>query len=615
MNRHQDTRDGFSSRCPSWRLALPTVSALLLALAPQVHAGSGKLKVYILAGQSNMEGHASVATFDYIGDDPATAPLLKQMRGPDGKPRVCENVWISYYTGWERFGEGFGKLTAGYGARSNPAESGGQIGPEFTFGIAVGQAVDGPVLLIKTAWGGKSLNTDFRPPSAGPYEFRKELLEAFRKQGRDIEQIKAEKAKATGRYYRMMMEHVKKVLADPKRVCPTYDPKEGYELAGFVWFQGWNDMCDGHTYPDSGKPGGFALYSELMADFIRDVRKDLSAPKMPFVIGVIGVGGDKATGAIANLRPAMAAPAARAEFKGNVAAVETAPFWDYAMESLMPKKAEINRRLEAAYLLTTEGVKEKPDASGPGWEPVGTPKPEDRIWRFLSFDPQKEADLMPKDQKKRFRDVTLPAGLEQWYTPGFDDSKWSRGKAPIGKGAWKHRDIGKASVKFRSDWGKGEFLLMRTTFEVDSLDYVSYRLVMLARQGFNVYLNGHKIHTYIWWKDEPYYRPIVLGPEHVKYLRKGANVLAAYANVQYEGRTHEPHASIDLAIEGITKEGMANVSSEEYIRRQMDKICTRQEQKIIAGASNGGYHYLGSAKIMAQIGKAFAEAMLKMEKK
>jgi alpha-galactosidase len=592
------------------------VCALLLTLVPQVHAGSGKLKVYILAGQSNMEGHASVETFDYIGDDPATAPLLKTMRDPDGKPHVCKNVWISYYTGWERFGEGFGKLTAGYGARSNPAEDGGQIGPEFTFGITMGQAYDGPVLLIKTAWGGKSLNTDFRPPSAGPYK-----LNAFQrdqygsKQGMDLDKWEADRAKITGVYYRLMIEHVKKVLADPKRVCPAYDPKEGYELAGFVWFQGWNDMCDGHTYPDRDKPGGFALYSELMADFIRDVRKELSAPEMPFVIGVIGVGGDKATGALANLRPAMAAPAASPEFKGNVAAVETSPYWDYAMEALLPKKAEIDRRLEAAYLLTTEGVKEKPEASGPGWEPVGKPLPEDRVWRFISFDPQKDADLMPKDQKKRFRDVTLPAGLEQWYMPGFDDSKWGRGEAPVGKGAWKHRDIGNASVKFRSDWGKGEFLLMRTTFEVDSLDYVSYRLVILARQGFNVYLNGHKIHTYIWWKDEPYYRPIALGPEHVKHLKKGVNVLVAYANVQYGGRAQEPHASIDLAIEGITKEGMAYVSSKEYLLKQMDKICTREEQRIIRGASNGGYHYLGSAKIMAQIGKAFAEAMLKMEKK
>jgi len=62
-------------------------------------AADKPLKVYILAGQSNMEGQAKVETFDYIGDDPATAPLLKEMRGPDGKPRVCERAWISYLTG------------------------------------------------------------------------------------------------------------------------------------------------------------------------------------------------------------------------------------------------------------------------------------------------------------------------------------------------------------------------------------------------------------------------------------------------------------------------------------------------------------------------------------
>ena len=59
----------------------------------------GPLKVFILAGQSNMEGPASITTFDYIGDDPATAPLLKMMRGADGKPTVCDDAWISYLTG------------------------------------------------------------------------------------------------------------------------------------------------------------------------------------------------------------------------------------------------------------------------------------------------------------------------------------------------------------------------------------------------------------------------------------------------------------------------------------------------------------------------------------
>ena len=101
---------------------------LLSALAGPAVAGDRPLKVYILAGQSNMEGHAKVETFDYIGDDPATAPLLKQMRTADGKSRVCDHVWISYFTGGETNGEGFGKLTAGtYTARAEQQDAGGMF--------------------------------------------------------------------------------------------------------------------------------------------------------------------------------------------------------------------------------------------------------------------------------------------------------------------------------------------------------------------------------------------------------------------------------------------------------------------------------------------------------
>ena len=310
-------------------------------------AADKPLKVYILAGQSNMEGHAKVETFDYIGDDPATAPLLKDMRGPDGKPRVCEKVWISYLTGSrDGNGEGIGKLTAGYGARKNPSEDGGKIGPEFTFGIYASKAYDGPILIIKTAWGGKSLNTDFRPPSAGPYVFNETALEGLKKRGKNIADVKAAKAKASGRYYKLTIDHVKKVLADPKRVVPTYDAKAGFKIAGFVWFQGWNDMCDGGTYPKRRESGGFDLYSGLLAAFIRDVRKDLGAAKMPFVIGVMGVGGVKDKPDY--FRQAMAAPASLGEFKGNVAAVETAPYWDKPLADLAAEMGIVGK---SAYYL------------------------------------------------------------------------------------------------------------------------------------------------------------------------------------------------------------------------------------------------------------------------
>lgn len=327
-----------------------TLIALTVILCGPTFAAQMKpLKVFILAGQSNMEGHARVETFDYIGDDPATAPLLKMMRGADGKPTVCDGVWISYLTGrydGSANGEGLGKLTAGFGARGDkPTQDGGKIGPEFTFGLTMDAAFAEPVLLIKTAWGGRSLNTEFRPPSAGPYEFSAAQLAQMQKQGKDIAAVKAEKVKETGRFYRYMVEHVKAVLADPKRVCPAYDPAAGYEIAGFIWLQGFNDLVDGNTYPTGadGKTRDYTRYSVWLADFIRDVRKDLGAPKMPFVIGVLGVGGLDAGGSTPAFRRAMAAPAALPEFKGNVAAVETAPFWSEELEAIDNKREKVRQ--------------------------------------------------------------------------------------------------------------------------------------------------------------------------------------------------------------------------------------------------------------------------------
>lgn len=334
---------------------LAFLSAGLIWPAAFVFSAPEPLQVYILAGQSNMQGHAKVETFDHIGMDPATAPMLAEMRNADGTAKVCERVWISSIGCADE--EQTGKLTAGFGASQN----GPKIGPEFTFGIYMEKLHPGPILIIKTSWGGKSLNTDFRSPSAGPYEFNEVQLANFQKQGKDLAAIKKEKAEATGVYYRLMVEHVKSVLADINRVVPTYDPKQGYELAGFVWFQGWNDMVDQGTYPNRDKPGGYDAYSAAMMHFIRDVRKEFNAPKLPFVIGVLGVGGPtseygpdqmryKATHE--NFRAGMAAPAALPEFQGTVAAVRTEKFWDL---ELTAARAKENALRDQAKKMAKEG--------------------------------------------------------------------------------------------------------------------------------------------------------------------------------------------------------------------------------------------------------------------
>lgn len=322
---------------------------MLLILASTISAAEKPLKVFILAGQSNMQGHASISTFDSLADDPKTAPLLKEMRGPDGKPKVCDKVWISSIgclgDAYTNLNEKHGKLTAGYGAPNN------KIGPEFTFGITMEKLLGEPVLIIKTSWGGRSLHTDFRPPSAGPYVWSDHELAQCKRRGDDLEKIKLEKSNATGLYYRHMIDHVKKVLKDIKRVVPEYDAKHGFELAGFVWFQGFNDLVSDWTYDKRMKPGGYDLYADLLTHLIRDVRKDLSAPKLPFVIGVMGIGGEK-EGAKApqlNFRQAQVAQLAIPEFKGNVLAVQTSPFWDNDLDALQQRMEKLNDKLNREF--------------------------------------------------------------------------------------------------------------------------------------------------------------------------------------------------------------------------------------------------------------------------
>ena len=327
------------------RSFLVLLTLCLVQLNSSAAPPSGKLKIFILAGQSNMQGHAKLSTFEHIGMDPATAPMLADMLGTDGKPKICERVWItSIGCAGDDTKEQTGKLTAGFGASSD------KIGPEFTFGLTMEKLTSEPILLIKTAWGGKSLNTDFRPPSAGPYAFNEVQLEQFQKQGKDVAVVKAEKTAATGIYYRLMIQHVKRVIDDLNRVVPSYDPAKGYELAGFAWFQGWNDMVDGSTYPHRDKPGGYDEYSTVLAHFIQDVRRDLNAPKLPFAIGVFGVGGPTSEygplelrykSTHQNFRDAMAAPATLPHFQGNVTAVLTEKYWDLELKAALRKDSEL----------------------------------------------------------------------------------------------------------------------------------------------------------------------------------------------------------------------------------------------------------------------------------
>jgi hypothetical protein len=311
------------------------------------------VQVYLLAGQSNMEGHAKVKTLDYLADNPADRELYQLAMDANGEPRQCRNVWISYLTGAGEPGAfAVGKLTTGFGARRNPAIDGGKIGPEFAFGLRMEQLQKQPIVIIKTAWGGKSLYYDFRSPSSGVYP----------RSSSDVEKGRNPEAES-GKYYRLMVEHTKKVLADLKSVYPEYQPGQKVKLAGFVWLQGWNDMVNREVYPvknpDPTRPR-YADYSKWMANLIRDLRSDLDAPKLPTVIGVMGIGGSKPNEHVAAFRLAMAQPATLPEFSDNVIAVETAPFWDERLGAIADKQEDVR---QMSRLLRTKN-KNGPNADG-----------------------------------------------------------------------------------------------------------------------------------------------------------------------------------------------------------------------------------------------------------
>jgi alpha-galactosidase len=290
------------------------VLTTLLTLPGMTRAGERPrpVQVFILAGQSNMQGKAKVALLEYQARRPATGDLFRHLRR-DGRWVERDDVWIKY-RGQQ------GKLTVGYG-------SPGCIGPELEFGHVVGDHHAEQVLLIKTAWGGKSLFRDFRPPSAGlpAAAVLGKMLAAQQKRNpaTTLEDVK----KSFGASYRAMLEEVQGTLANLKRHFPDY-AGQGYKIAGLVWFHGWNDMINADYT---------AEYAANLAHFIRDVRKGLKVPGLPFVIGEMGVDGLNPGAGIRKFKAAQAAVLEVADFKGNVALVKTDVFWDRRAEAVFKK--------------------------------------------------------------------------------------------------------------------------------------------------------------------------------------------------------------------------------------------------------------------------------------
>ena len=302
---------------------LATLLACLVAIAP-VQGADKPVKVFILAGQSNMEGKAPNALLDHQATDAKTKDLFAHLR-KDDKWVVRDDVFI-------RFLDRKGPLTVGYG-------SPGRTGAELEFGTMMGNHFEEPVVLVKAAWGGHSLYKLFRSPSAGlPDEMmQKELTQAQERVTKNNEKNSKSDPLPTmddikkdyGSSYRNMMAEVKDVTQNFATMFPELKGKT-VELAGFVWFQGWNDQY-----------GSENEYASNMQHFINDVRKDLAVPNLPFVIAAMGQNGSKpASGPMLTVREAQLAMNEVPEFKGSVKAFRTDLLVDKAAEEFYPKWKE-----------------------------------------------------------------------------------------------------------------------------------------------------------------------------------------------------------------------------------------------------------------------------------
>ncbi|MFT4546293.1 MAG: hypothetical protein ACI9UA_002435 [Pseudoalteromonas tetraodonis] len=284
------------------------------------------IKVFILSGQSNMQGHGrnetgfgdatgAIGSLRYqVSSDPDNYGQLVDNEG-DWIPRDDVKVfWRDSDLAATRTMKK-GDLLPNFGVDST------RFGPEYGFGWVMGEYFDEPVLIIKTSWGGKSLYADFRSPAAV-----------------------ANRGGEVGPYYFGMFDYVHDVLDSLDTEFPEW-AGQGYEIVGFGWHQGWNDGDSDFTA---------SQYEANMVDLIDDVRAEFGKSKLPVSIANTGIGGASASGirlTILEGQLAVGNPTLYPRFDGNVSSADTRDFWRESSVSPRNQSFHWNQNGETYYLI------------------------------------------------------------------------------------------------------------------------------------------------------------------------------------------------------------------------------------------------------------------------
>jgi hypothetical protein len=474
------------------------------------------------------------------------------------------------------------------------------FGPELGFGFVLGEYLDEPVIVMKADIGNRSLGWDILPPGSESYTFDGKLYpgygETLSPDGKIVKPGPTDWY--AGKQYDDFTASIRNVLDNFGKHYPQY-AEQGFEVAGFVWWQG---------HKDGPNPAHNARYEQNLVNLIKAWRKEFNAPKANWAIATVGFHGENMIEEykkIAQAQLNVADPKLHPELAGTVKTIDTRPFWrepelspinqDYhynhnaetymltgdalgrAMVELLggkveypsaaadknhagvpfmlpPTEEEIASMTNAFKPIILDSLLPKFVSSSDGipsyrrggielknmiknvapaqprnveltsqldqvisfynlvgensydWKSFG-PEMQTANWHYHTFDPKEKA---PKDAKGNvgdmYREITLPAGMENWFATDFDTAKagWKTGAAPFGmKDGKKEPLIASCKVPHcgcnhtpGTLWDK-EVLLMRQTFEIPDFkaDH-RYRIIVggsghqRAGEGFALYLNG-----------------------------------------------------------------------------------------------------------------------------
>jgi Carbohydrate esterase, sialic acid-specific acetylesterase len=342
-------------------LRIPFLSVLSLALSfpfvssaeiPNSLPGSdGKpanhakpVKVYVMLGQSNMLGFGRVepkevkGTLDYLVHEKKMYPHLVDSEGKWSVRRDVRYVHVMDqrgvdYKDMEKFGV----------VRNEWLVPNKSFGPELGFGHVMGFYHDEPVLLLKACIGNRSLGWDLLPPGSERFEHEGKIYAGYK----DIANFWDKNAEPkpvpwyAGRQYDADVAHAKSVLKNLATYYPDYQG-QGFEVAGFVWWQGHKDQ--------SAALAG--RYEQNLVHLIKSLRKDFESPKAKFVLATgCGNPGTESFGKqVAEAQLAVDGDNGRyPNFKGNVKAIDTRDLWRNADQSPVNQGYHYNHNAETYY--------------------------------------------------------------------------------------------------------------------------------------------------------------------------------------------------------------------------------------------------------------------------